>query len=196
MFSGIIEEVGTVAAIETLADSIVIFINAPQVTKDTAKGASISVNGVCLTVVDFTADTFHVDVMAESLNRSNLGELKRGDRVNLERALKVAGRLDGHIVQGHVDATTTLISRTTSEHWETLRIALPAELARYVVHKGSIAVNGVSLTVSKLSDDYFEVSLIPTTLAQTTFDQVETGALLNLEVDVLGKYVERILSFN
>lgn len=196
MFSGIIEEVGTVAAIETLADSIVISINAPQVTKDTVKGASISVNGVCLTVVDFTADTFHVDVMSESLNRSNLGELKRGDRVNLERPLKVDGRLDGHIVQGHVDATTTLISRTTSEHWETLRIALPAELARYVVHKGSIAVNGVSLTVSKLSDDYFEVSLIPTTLAETTFGQVETGALLNLEVDVLGKYVERILSFN
>ena len=149
MFSGIIEEVGTVAAIDRLNDSVVININATKVVSDIHHGASISVNGVCLTVVDFDKDSFQVDVMAESLDRSNLGALKIGDHVNLERALQADGRLDGHIVQGHVDATTVLLTKTTSDHWEVLRIALPTALARYVVHKGSIAVNGVSLTVSK-----------------------------------------------
>lgn len=196
MFSGIIEEVGTVAAIDRLNDSVVININATKVVSDIHHGASISVNGVCLTVVDFDKDSFQVDVMAESLDRSNLGALKIGDHVNLERALQADGRLDGHIVQGHVDATTVLLTKTTSDHWEVLRIALPTALARYVVHKGSIAVNGVSLTVSKLGEDYFEVSLIPTTLAETTFQQLAVGAQLNLEVDVLGKYVERLLSFH
>ena len=196
MFSGIIEEVGTVAAIDRLNDSVVININATKVVSDIHHGASISVNGVCLTVVDFDKDSFQVDVMAESLDRSNLGALKIGDHVNLERALQADGRLDGHIVQGHVDATTVLLTKTTSDHWEILRIALPTALARYVVHKGSIAVNGVSLTVSKLGEDYFEVSLIPTTLAETTFQQLAVGAQLNLEVDVLGKYVERLLSFH
>ena len=196
MFSGIIEEVGTVAAIDSLNDSVVININATKVVSDIHHGASISVNGVCLTVVDFDKDSFQVDVMAESLDRSNLGALKIGDHVNLERALQADGRLDGHIVQGHVDATTVLLTKTTSDHWEILRIALPTALARYVVHKGSIAVNGVSLTVSKLGEDYFEVSLIPTTLAETTFQQLAVGAQLNLEVDVLGKYVERLLSFH
>lgn len=196
MFSGIIEEVGTVAAIDSLNDSVVININATKVVSDIHHGASISVNGVCLTVVDFDKDSFQVDVMAESLDRSNLGALKIGDHVNLERALQADGRLDGHIVQGHVDATTVLLTKTTSDHWEVLRIALPTALARYVVHKGSIAVNGVSLTVSKLGEDYFEVSLIPTTLAETTFQQLAVGAQLNLEVDVLGKYVERLLSFH
>lgn len=196
MFSGIIEEVGTVAAIDRLNDSVVININATKVVSDIHHGASISVNGVCLTVVDFDKDSFQVDVMAESLDRSNLGALKIGDHVNLERALQADGRLDGHIVQGHVDATTVLLTKTTSDHWEVLRIALPTALARYVVHKGSIAVNGVSLTVSKLGENYFEVSLIPTTLAETTFQQLAVGAQLNLEVDVLGKYVERLLSFH
>ena len=196
MFSGIIEEVGTVAAIDRLNDSVVININATKVVSDIHHGASISVNGVCLTVVDFDKDSFQVDVMAESLDRSNLGALKIGDHVNLERALQADGRLDGHIVQGHVDATTVLLTKTTSDHWEVLRIALPTALPRYVVHKGSIAVNGVSLTVSKLGEDYFEVSLIPTTLAETTFQQLAVGAQLNLEVDVLGKYVERLLSFH
>ena len=196
MFSGIIEEVGTVAAIDRLNDSVVININATKVVSDIHHGASISVNGVCLTVVDFDKDSFQVDVITESLDRSNLGALKIGDHVNLERALQADGRLDGHIVQGHVDATTVLLTKTTSDHWEVLRIALPTALARYVVHKGSIAVNGVSLTVSKLGEDYFEVSLIPTTLAETTFQQLAVGAQLNLEVDVLGKYVERLLSFH
>ncbi len=193
MFTGIIEEIGAVQAIERLADSVVIRLQAATIMADIRAGASISVNGVCLTVVDFDDRSFSVDVMLETLNRSNLGELAVGDKVNLERAMRADGRLDGHIVQGHVDATTTITARHPSEHWVVIRFALPAALAPYVVHKGSIAINGTSLTISELGSDYFEVSLIPTTLAETTFQDLKVGAVVNLEVDVLAKYVERIL---
>ena len=204
MFTGIIEELGEVVAVETLSDAARFTLRGPAVTSDAVHGASIAVNGVCLTVVDATGSEslsggeFTADVMAESLNRSSLADLKPGDRVNLERPMVANGRFGGHIVQGHVDGTGTVLSRTPSEHWELVRIALPAELARYVVHKGSITVDGISLTVSDLTDSPgggdFTVSLIPATLAQTTLGIKQPGARVNLEVDVIAKYTERLLS--
>ena len=195
MFTGIIEQVGTISAVEPLGDSVRLTIDAPAILDGVALGDSIAVNGVCLTVAEHTATTFTADCMQETLDRSNLGELRVGSPVNLERAALVNARLDGHIVQGHVDATTTLTSRTSSEHWDVLRFALPPNLARYVVEKGSIAINGTSLTVSALGDDYFEVSLIPITLRDTIFGKLAVGGTVNLEVDVLAKYVERNLTF-
>ena len=195
MFTGIIEQVGTISAVEPLGGSVRLTIDAPAILDGVALGDSIAVNGVCLTVAEHTATTFTADCMQETLDRSNLGELGVGSPVNLERAALVNARLDGHIVQGHVDATTTLTSRKSSEHWDVLRFALPPNLARYVVEKGSIAINGTSLTVSALGDDYFEVSLIPITLRDTVFGELAVGGTVNLEVDVLAKYVERNLMF-
>lgn len=195
MFTGIIEQVGTISAVEPLGDSVRLTIDAPAILDGVALGDSIAINGVCLTVAEHTATTFTADCMQETLDRSNLGELRVGSPVNLERAALVNARLDGHIVQGHVDATTTLTSRNSSEHWDVLRFALPPNLARYVVEKGSIAINGTSLTVSALGDDYFEVSLIPITLRDTVFGKLAVGGTVNLEVDVLAKYVERNLTF-
>ena len=195
MFTGIIEQVGTISAVKPLGDSVRLTIDAPAILDGVVLGDSIAVNGVCLTVAEHTATTFTADCMQETLDRSNLGELHVGSPVNLERAALVNARLDGHIVQGHVDATTTLTSRNSSEHWDVLRFALPPTLARYIVEKGSIAINGTSLTVSALGDDYFEVSLIPITLRDTIFGKLAVGGTVNLEVDVLAKYVERNLTF-
>lgn len=196
MFTGIIEEKGQVTGIAHLGDSIRLSILGPSVVPGAGLGDSIAVNGVCLTVAEKHGDVFDADCMQETLNRSSLGTLQVGDDVNLERAALASSRLDGHIVQGHVDATTTLISRVHSEHWDVLRFALPENLAHYVVEKGSIAINGTSLTVSALGEDYFEVSLIPVTLRDTVFGTLEVGAVVNLEVDVIAKYVERLLRTN
>jgi riboflavin synthase len=195
MFTGIVEELGEVVGTEDLGDSARLTIRGPVVTGDARHGDSIAVNGVCLTVVDLLADgRFTADVMAETLRRSSLAALSAGSAVNLERAAAVNSRLGGHIVQGHVDGTGTVISRTPSAHWEVVRIALPAALSRYVVEKGSITVDGVSLTVSTIGADWFEVSLIPTTLATTNLGHAAVGTPVNLEVDVIAKYVERLLS--
>lgn len=194
MFTGIVEELGEIVDKQDLDDAARLTIRGPIVTSDAGHGDSIAVNGVCLTVVDVSADgTFSADVMDETLNRSSLRGVGVGARVNLERAAAVNSRLGGHIVQGHVDGTGHVVSRTPSEHWTVVRIALPAALSRYVVQKGSITVDGVSLTVSGLGHDWFEVSLIPTTLELTTLGRAEVGAHVNLEVDVIAKYVERLL---
>ncbi|MFP7365697.1 riboflavin synthase [Corynebacterium callunae] len=193
MFTGIVEELGTIAGVENLGDSVRLEIAAATVLSDVHLGDSIAVNGVCLTVADFTENSFSADCMQETLDRSTLGTLNTGSRVNLERATSAIGRLGGHIMQGHVDATTELIARTSSENWDVLRFALPANLARYVVEKGSIALNGTSLTVSKLGPDWFEVSLIPTTLRDTTHGELAVGDRINIEVDVIAKYVERMM---
>jgi riboflavin synthase len=200
MFTGIVEELGEVTARDVLSDAARLTIRGAVVTADAGHGDSIAVNGVCLTVAELLpGGQFTADVMAESLNRSNLGELQVGSRVNLERAAAVNSRLGGHIVQGHVDGTGRIVGRTPSEHWEVVRIEMPAEVARYVVEKGSITVDGISLTVSGLGGeprDWFEVSLIPTTRELTTLGRAPVGTQVNLEVDVIAKYVERLLSRN
>ncbi|RBY75486.1 riboflavin synthase [Geodermatophilus sp. TF02-6] len=204
MFTGIVEEIGTLLVREGLgeaggeASAARLRIRARKTLEDVAPGDSIAVNGVCLTVTGVDDGVWSSDVMAETLRRSSLGALADGDPVNLERAVPPHGRLGGHLVQGHVDGLGTVRSRTPGEHWEVLRIALPRELARYVVEKGSVAVDGVSLTVSAVSrvDDpepWFEVSLIPTTLRETTLGASAPGSPVNLEVDVVAKYVERLV---
>ncbi|MFF3459449.1 riboflavin synthase [Streptomyces sp. NPDC002730] len=193
MFTGIVEELGEVTAVENLGDSSRFRLRGPVVTEGAKHGDSIAVNGVCLTVVDFGDGEFTADVMAETLKRSSLGALEEGSRVNLERPMAVGGRLGGHIVQGHVDGTGTIVERKPSENWEIVKISLPADLTRYVVEKGSITVDGVSLTVVDAGPDYFTISLIPTTLALTTLGIKQSGDLVNLEVDVIAKYVERLL---
>lgn len=195
MFTGIVEELGEVVGKEDLADAARFVIRGPLVTTDAGHGDSIAVNGVCLTVVDLLPDgSFTADVMAETLNRSSLQGVAVGSQVNLERAAAVNSRLGGHIVQGHVDGTGRVLTRTPSEHWEVVRISLPDAISRYVVGKGSITVDGISLTVSGLGADWFEVSLIPTTLQLTTLGRAAVGTAVNLEVDVIAKYVERLLS--
>ena len=203
MFTGIVEEVGTLVVREDDGDSAVLRIRARKAVDGVALGDSIAVNGVCLTVTGVEPDggpdgtaVWSTDVMAETLRRSSLGAVGSGERVNLERAVTVQTRLGGHLVHGHVDGVGTVVSRTPGEHWEVVRIAVPAGLARYVVEKGSITVDGVSLTVSALADDpepWFEVSLIPTTLRETTLGERAAGDPVNLEVDVIAKYVERLL---
>jgi riboflavin synthase len=193
VFTGIVEELGEITAVENLGDSSRFRLRGPLVTEDAKHGDSIAVNGVCLTVVEVADGEFTADVMAETLNRSSLGALAVGSRVNLERPMALGGRLGGHLVQGHVDGTGTLVDREPSEHWEIVKVALPDGLARYVVEKGSITVDGVSLTVVEAGDDYFTISLIPTTLALTTLGIKQAGDPVNLEVDVLAKYVERLL---
>lgn len=195
MFTGIVEELGEVTSLADLGDSVRLTVRGPLVTRDARHGDSIAVNGVCLTVVDSGDGTFTADVMRETLDRSALGVLAPGSPVNLERPMRLDGRLGGHLVQGHVDGTATILGRTPSEHWEVVRISLPADLARYVVHKGSITVDGVSLTVAALGDEEFSVSLIPTTLELTTLGRKTVGEPVNLEVDVVAKYVERLLTF-
>ena len=194
MFTGIVEELGTVAELESAADSARLTIHGPLVTSDAEHGASIAVNGVCLTVVTHGDERFSVDVMAETLSRSSLGGLRPGDRVNLERAMAASSRFGGHVVQGHVDGTGTIRARTPGERWEVVEVSLPGELAPYVVEKGSITVDGVSLTVVGVADGAFTVSLIPTTLELTTLGTTGVGEPVNLEVDVLAKYVERLLA--
>ncbi len=193
MFTGIVEELGSVAGVDNLGDSVRLTIAATTVLEDVHLGDSIAVNGVCLTVATFEDGHFTADCMQETLDRSSLGSLSVGSPVNLERAMPANGRLGGHIMQGHVDATTQLVSRESSENWDVLRFDLPADLARYVVEKGSIALNGTSLTVSTLGEDWFEVSLIPTTLRDTTHGTLEIGDIVNIEVDVIAKYVERMM---
>ena len=193
MFTGIVEELGQVVDLCQHADSALLTVRGPKVSEDAIHGASVAVNGVCLTVTDRDDDVVAFDVMAETLQRSSLGALAVGQPVNLERAMAASDRLGGHIVQGHVDGTAALVSRIPGERWEVVRVGLPADLARYVVEKGSITVDGVSLTVSAVGADFFEVSLIPTTLALTTLGTKQPGDLVNLEVDVIAKYVERLL---
>jgi riboflavin synthase len=200
MFTGLVEEKGTVTALDRLGDAVRLVIRGPVVTSDAAHGDSISVSGCCLTVAKLDGDMFAADVMAESLARTSLGDLVAGSEVNLERAVAAGARLGGHIVQGHVDGTARLIDRTSSETWDVLRFALPADVARYLVEKGSVTVDGVSLTVVEIVDAsgtdeaWFSVSLIPTTLTDTTLGALEPGDRVNLEVDVLAKYVERLLA--
>jgi len=208
VFTGIVEEVGTLLVRQDQEDAARLLIRARTVLEDVQVGDSISVNGVCLTVTDFWPDqgestgdpstTWSTDVMGETLRRSSLGEAQAGDPVNLERAVSAHTRLGGHIVQGHVDGVGIVLGRTPGDHWEVVRIGLPPQLARYVVEKGSIAVDGVSLTVSAVSpahdaEPWFEVSLIPTTLRETTLGSRAPGDPVNLEVDVIAKYVERLL---
>lgn len=196
MFTGLIEEKGTITAVEELGDSVRLTIRGPLVVSDAQHGDSIAVSGVCLTVMDQETDTFAADVMKESLDKTSLGDLSVGDEVNLERATKAGARLGGHIVQGHVDGTGRILDRTPSEHWEVVRIGLPADLAKYLVAKGSVTVDGTSLTVVDVVDGpepWFSVSLIPTTLAETTLGTKGPGDRVNLEVDILAKYVERLL---
>jgi riboflavin synthase len=197
MFTGIIEELGQVIDLAPGADSARITVRGPLVVAEALPGASIAVNGVCLTVVELTADSFTADVMAETLARSSLATAAPGVPVNLERPVPVAGRLGGHVVQGHVDGTGTVVERIPGDRWELVRIAVPAALSRYVVAKGSIAVDGISLTIAQLDDladgsCVVTVSLIPETLTRTTLGHRAVGELVNLEVDVLAKYVERL----
>ncbi|WP_293784289.1 riboflavin synthase [uncultured Aeromicrobium sp.] len=197
MFTGLVEEVGEVLAVEPLDDAVRLLVRGSRVTEDAVHGDSIAVDGVCLTVTAVNGDVFGADVMAESLNRSALGDLVAGARVNLERAMTPRTRFGGHIVQGHVDGTGVLLGRTSSAHWEELRFGVPEALTRYLVEKGSITINGTSLTVVDVADGpspSFTVSLIPTTLAGTTLGDLPIGARVNLEVDVLAKYVERLLA--
>jgi riboflavin synthase len=200
VFTGIVEELGRVISIEPAGangEAVLLTVHGPLASSDAAHGDSISVNGVCLTVVDRGADTFTADVMKETLDRSSLGGLAPGSPVNLERAMPAHSRLGGHIVQGHVDGTATLLNRNPGDNWDVLRFGMPPELSPYVVEKGSITVDGTSLTVSAVSvpgakDEYFEVSLIPATLEATTLGGLAVGATVNIEVDVIAKYVERI----
>ena len=194
MFTGIVEELGAVVAVDDLGDAARLTVRGPVVTADAAHGDSIAVNGVCLTVVAAADGTFSADVMRETLVRSSLGSLGVGSPVNLERAVTLGTRLGGHVVQGHVDGTGTIAERTPGEHWELVRVTLPAELARYVVEKGSITVDGVSLTVAAVTGTDFTVSLIPTTLELTTLGRKTVGDPVNLEVDVMAKYVEKLLA--
>jgi riboflavin synthase len=200
MFTGIVAELGEVAGIEHRGDAARLTIRGD--TDGVTTGESIAVNGVCLTVTGVLDGTFTADVMGETLDRTSLGALTPGAPVNLERSVRLADRLGGHLVQGHVDATGTIISRSPAAHWDQVRISLPAGIARYVVHKGSICVDGVSLTVSALGPDqpdttagsWFEVSLIPETLKRTTLGTRQPCETVNLEVDVIAKYVERLLN--
>lgn len=196
MFTGIIEELGEIASVSATTDSARLTIRGRAVLADAKGGDSISVSGVCLTVVEFTGETFTVDVMRESLDRSALSDASVGTIVNLERAMAANGRFGGHIVQGHVDGTGQIVAREPGERWEVVTIALPRSLERYVVAQGSITVDGTSLTVSSLdpASGSFQVSLIPTTLAETTLGRKAVGERVNLEVDVLAKYVERLLA--
>jgi riboflavin synthase len=189
VFTGIVEERGEIVAVEQLPNAARLTVSGPVVTADARHGDSIAVNGVCLTVVEVSAATFTVDVVAETLERSSLAKAGAGDPVNLERAARVDSRLGGHIMQGHVDGTGVFVSRDADG---LTRFALPSGLARYVVGKGSIAVDGVSLTVVSVTDTEFSVALIPTTLELTTLGAKEAGDLVNLEVDVLAKYVEKL----
>ena len=208
MFTGIVEELGRVVRLETVEDCARLTVEAPTVTQDASLGDSISVNGCCLTVAAMHGNTFTADLMAETLTRTTLGSQAPGDPVNLERALRATDRLGGHIVQGHIDATAEVLDRSHGEHWDLLRVGLPQEIARYVAVKGSVALDGVSLTVVDVEDAQrdapdasptpgagasLSVGLIPETLRRTTLGTRRPGERVNLEVDVMAKYAERLL---
>lgn len=193
MFTGIIEELGTVASVDVLPDSIRLAIKGKLVRQDLSQGESISVNGVCLTAAEITSDGFIADVMLETLNRSSLSGISEGESVNLERAMSGAGRFGGHVVQGHVDGVAEIISREPSANWEVVKVKIPAELSKYVVHKGSITFDGVSLTVNDISNDTVSLSLIPETLRLTTLGTKQVGDKLNVEADILAKHIEKLI---
>ena len=193
MFTGIIEELGTVATVEVLPDSIRLAIKGDLVRQDLSQGESISVNGVCLTAAQITSDGFIADVMLETLNRSSLSGISEGESVNLERAMSGAGRFGGHVVQGHVDGVAEIISREPSANWEVVKVQIPSELSKYVVHKGSITFDGVSLTVNEISGDIVSLSLIPETLRLTTLGTKQVGDKLNVEADILAKHIEKLI---
>jgi riboflavin synthase len=195
MFTGIVEELGRVAAIQALPDNAIrITIEGPTVLSDANLGDSICVNGVCLTVAEQNGDQFTADVMSETINRTTIGDLLAGSQVNLERPVTLATRLGGHLVQGHVDAVGAVSAREHSENWDVVTITPPRELLKYVVEKGSITIDGTSLTVSAVTDSTFSVSLIPATLEKTTLGIRQIGDRVNLEVDVLAKYVEKLVA--
>jgi riboflavin synthase len=201
MFTGIVETLGRVTSIDNRADSARIAIFGPEVLDDVTHGASISVNGVCLTVVDFDSEVFTADVMRETLNRSTLGTMNVGEPVNLERAMPANGRLGGHIVQGHVDARGSVLEVVEEPDWTTMRISVPRDIAPFIVEKGSITVSGVSLTVVNVSEpkstaQEFSISLIPTTFRETSMGALKVGDSVNIEVDALAKYVQRLMAFN
>lgn len=195
MFTGIIEELGKVAAIEQQPDAIRLTIACGKVLSDLKRGDSISCSGTCLTAIDIDGSSFTADVMLETLKRSSLSEVKIGDVINLERAMQHETRFGGHIVQGHVDGVGEVISREKSDNWDWVRIRIPADLMKYVVMKGSITIDGISLTVNELGDDHIAVSLIPETLEVTTLGYKQPGDKVNVEADVLAKHIERLLQF-
>lgn len=195
MFTGIIEELGKIESLEKHANGARIKISARIVTKGTGEGDSISVNGVCLTAIDIKSDSFAADVSNETLNRSTLGKLNVGASVNLERAVTPSTRLSGHIVQGHVDSTGTFLQAVKEGDFWTARVGFPPEIARYLIYKGSISVEGISLTIANLAENYFEIAIIPKTWELTNLSTLKPGDAVNLEVDMIAKYVERILLF-
>jgi riboflavin synthase len=195
MFTGIIEELGKVTAFEKRGDGAWIKISARIVTENSHEGDSIAVNGVCLTALDIKTDSFAADVSGETLAKSTLGNLSVGSNVNLERAVTPQTRLGGHIVQGHVDARGKFVSAAQSGDFWTVKINFPAEIGQYLVYKGSISVEGISLTIAALADDYFEIALIPKTWQLTNLSTLKSGDAVNLEADVIAKYVERILLY-
>ena len=193
MFTGIVEELGRVKAIELQADALRLTIEGPLVVSDANRGDSIAVCGTCLTVVEHDATSFTADVMQETLNLTSLAGIKVGDPVNLERAMTAATRFGGHVVQGHVDGLGEIVSRTPSENWELVQVRIPKELMKYVVLKGSITIDGVSLTVNQVGEDFIGLSLIPETLALTTLGTKQPGDKVNVEADVMAKHIERLL---
>jgi riboflavin synthase len=193
MFTGIVEELGTITKVETLEDSIRLQVTGKVISSDLSQGESISVNGVCLTAAELTTDGFIADVMQETLNRSSLNGIQEGDRVNLERAMSGNGRFGGHVVQGHVDGVGEIVSREPSANWEIVKIRIPSELSKYVVHKGSITFDGVSLTVNDIAGDVISLSLIPETLRLTTLGQKRVGDKVNVEADILAKHIEKLI---
>ena len=196
MFTGIIEELGKIQAFEKKADGARVVISAKVVTSETVEGDSIAVNGVCLTALDVKADSFAADVSGETLRRSTLGSLQVGARVNLERAVTLSKRLGGHLVQGHVDARGKFLAAEKAGDFWTVRVGFPPEIGKYLIYKGSIAVEGISLTISNLNGDYFEIAVIPKTWELTNLSSLKTGDAVNLEADMIAKYVERILSYD
>lgn len=193
MFTGIIEELGSVSALDHSTNGARIVVSASIVTSDISSGDSIAVNGVCLTAVDVSREKFVADVSPETLERTTLGDLAVGSRVNLERAMLPTTRFGGHIVQGHVDGRGTFVSAVQEGDFWTVRIGFPPEVARYFVHKGSVAVEGISLTIAALADDHFDIAVIPKTWEVTNLSTLKPGEAVNLEVDLIGKYVERML---
>jgi riboflavin synthase len=193
MFTGIVEELGTVSGVEVLNDSIRMRVSGKLIRSDLGQGDSIAVSGTCLTAAELTNDGFVADVMLETLNRTSLRGIAEGDQVNLERAMSGAGRFGGHVVQGHVDGVAEIISREPSANWEIVKVRIPSDLSKYVVNKGSITFDGVSLTVNDISGDVVSLSLIPETLRLTTLGKKSVGDKLNVEVDILAKHIEKLI---